>query len=62
MTSHNKFEVSMASFDSKVPLNVKLSKFTIVVNGNLNVRFHGKTLQIHVFISYNVDFVQYHTI
>jgi len=50
----------MTSFDSLVPQNyVKLSKFTIVVNGNLNTRFYGKTLQIGLFFSYNVDFVQY---
>jgi len=31
-------------------------------NGNLNDRFHGKILQIDVFIAYIIDFVQYHTI
>jgi len=31
-------------------------------NGSLNIRFYVKTLQIDVFIAYNVNFVQCHTI
>jgi len=31
-------------------------------NSNLNTSFHGKTLQIDVFIEIIIDFVQYHTI